>query len=175
LKTNFKLSGPLYHKSKGNISMEQKKKIYETAFIVNAGLDDPQIDVIIDKVQEVITKNNGEIMELAKWGRKRFAYPIKKKNNGFYVVCEFASTGDLIARLERHFLLEENIIRFLIIWLDKKALQARISGNDLMKLSASAATPSTSGSPIIAAIPAEDAGILATSDTPTDLTTPSEA
>ena len=95
--------------------MEQKKNIYEATFIVNAGLDDPQIDAIIDKVQEVVTKNNGEIMELAKWGRKRFAYPIKKKNNGFYVVIEFKSSGDLVARLERHFLLEENIIRFLII------------------------------------------------------------
>ena len=47
--------------------MEQKKNIYETTFIVNAGLDDPQIDAIIDKVQEVVTKNSGEIMELAKW------------------------------------------------------------------------------------------------------------
>ena len=154
--------------------MEKKKNIYETTVIVNAGLDDPQIDAIIDKVQETIVKNNGEIMELAKWGRKRFAYPIKKKNNGFYVVFEFKSSGDLVARLERHFLLEENIIRFLIIGLDKKALQARISGNDLIKLSAPA-TPSTSGLPLVAAIPeAETANPLA-SESPTDLTTPSEA
>ena len=154
--------------------MDQKKNIYETTFIVNAGLDDPQIDAIIDKVQEVITKNNGEIMELAKWGRKRFAYPIKKKNNGFYVVIEFKSSGDLIARLERHFLLEENIIRFLIIGLDKKALQARISGNDLMKLAAPA-TPSTSGSPLVAAIPVPETDGPAVSAVPTDITTPNEA
>ncbi len=154
--------------------MEQKKNIYETTFIVNASLDDPQIDTIIDKVQEVITKNNGEIMELAKWGRKRFAYPIKKKNNGFYVVCEFKASGDLIARLERHFLLEENIIRFLIIGLDKKALQARISGNDLMKLSAPA-TPSTSGSPLVAAIPEVESDIPEALENPTDFITPSEA
>ncbi|MGD1044736.1 MAG: 30S ribosomal protein S6 [Bacteroidota bacterium] len=154
--------------------MTQKKNIYEATFIVNAGLDDPLIDAIIDKVQEVITKNNGEIMELAKWGRKRFAYPIKKKNNGFYVVCEFTSTGDLVARLERHFLLEENIIRFLIIGLDKKALQARISGNDLMKLAAPA-IPSTSGSPLVAAIPAVETDVPAASETPTDSITPNEA
>jgi small subunit ribosomal protein S6 len=145
--------------------MAKKQQIYETTFIVNAGLDDPQIDAIIDKAQEVITKHGGEIMELAKWGRKRFAYPIKKKNNGFYVLCEFKSSGDLIARLERHFLLEENIIRFLIIALDKKALQARISASDLMK-QATPATASTSGSPIVAAIPAED---------PIESTTKSEA
>jgi small subunit ribosomal protein S6 len=174
LRIYFKWRGPNYHKSKGNISMEHKKNIYETTFIVNAGLDDPQIDAIIDKVQESIIKNNGEIMELAKWGRKRFAYPIKKKNNGFYVVCEFKASGDLIARLERHFLLEENIIRFLIIGLDKKALQARISGNDLMKLSAPA-TPSTSGSPLVAAIPELESDVPMDSGIPTDLITPSEA
>ena len=135
--------------------MAQKQNIYETTFIVNAGLDDPQIDVIIEKAREVITKNGGEILELTKWGRKRFAFPIKKKNNGFYVLCEFKSAGDLIARLERHFLLEENIIRFLIISLDKKALQARISGSDLLKQS-TPATPSTSGSPLVEDTPAED-------------------
>ncbi len=154
--------------------MEKKKNIYETTFIVNASLDDPQIDAIIEKVQEVIIKNSGEIMELAKWGRKRFAYAIKKKNNGFYVVCEFKASGDLIARLERFFLLEENIIRFLIIGLDKKALQARISGNDLMKLSAPA-IPSTSGSPLIAAIPDVDSDIPEALETPIDFITPNEA
>jgi small subunit ribosomal protein S6 len=150
--------------------MEKKKNIYETTFIVNASLDDPQIDAIIDKVQEVITKNNGEIMELAKWGRKRFAYPIKKKNNGFYVVVEFSSTGDLVARLERHFLLEENIIRFLIIGLDKKALQSRISGNDLIKLS-TAPAPTTSGSPLIPEIAALDSDAPVGSDAAADLPT----
>ena len=135
--------------------MTQKQKIYETTFIVNAGLDDPQIDSVVDKVKEVITKNGGEIMELVKWGRKRFAYPIKKKNNGFYVLCEFASPGSLVAKLERSFLLDENVIRFLIIGLDKKALQARISGNDLIKQLAPAVAPA-SGSPLVAAIPTVD-------------------
>lgn len=134
--------------------MAQKQKTYETTFIVNASLDDPQIDAVIDKVREVITKNSGEIVELAKWGRKRFAYPIKKKNNGFYVLCAFTSSGDLVARLERHFLLDDNIIRFLTIALDKKALQARISGNDLMKQSTPAAS-STSGSPLVTVNPTE--------------------
>jgi small subunit ribosomal protein S6 len=116
--------------------MAQKKKIYETTFIVNANLDDMQIDAVIDKAKDLLVKNGGEILELAKWGRKRFAYPIKKKNNGFYVVIEFESSGDLVARLERHFLLDENIIRFLIIALNKNAIKGRISGNDLLKQAA---------------------------------------
>jgi small subunit ribosomal protein S6 len=150
------MEGAIYITSpKGNISMAQKQNIYETTFIVNAGLDDPQIDAVIEKVRELIVKNNGEIVELVKWGRKRFAFPIKKKNNGFYVLCMFKSAGDLVARLERHYILDENIIRFLIIAMDKKAMQARISGNDLLK-AAVTATPSTSGSPLIAETPIDD-------------------
>jgi small subunit ribosomal protein S6 len=145
--------------------MSQKQKIYETTFIVNAGLDDPQIDAVIDRVKELITKHGGEIMELAKWGRKRFAYPIKKKNNGFYVLCEFTSSGDIVARLERHFQLDENIIRFLIIALDKKALQARISASDLMKQLTSATVPFASASPV--AVPSE--GTAQATEIPTQI------
>jgi len=166
--------GPHTHKSKGNRSMEKKKNVYETTFIINAGIDDTQIDALIDKVQDGITKNNGEIVELAKWGRKRFAYPIKKKNNGFYVVCVFKSSGDLIARLERFFLLEENILRFLIISLDKKALQARISGNDLIKLSTPAAAPQ-SGTQPVAETPLGEPGIAADPEPTTEFISPSEA
>lgn len=144
---------------KGTISMAQKQNIYETTFIVNASLDDPQIDAIIEKVKDLIIKNGGEVMELAKWGRKRFAYPIRKKNNGFYVVCEFKSPSDLVAKLEHHFVLDENIIRFLLIILDKKALQARISGNDLLKQSTQGSV-SSSSSPLIAPLPTEEIDII---------------
>ncbi len=109
------------------------KRLYESTFIVNAALDDAQIDGVIEKAKDVISKNGGEVRDLAKWGRKRFAYTIKKKNNGFYVVTEFNATGDVVTKLERHFQLDENVIRYLTIALDKKALQSRIKPSDLLK------------------------------------------
>jgi len=127
------------------------KKLYESTFIVNAALDDAQIDGVIEKVKDTIAKNGGAVRDLAKWGRKRFAYAIRKKNNGFYVVCEFDAAGDLIPKLERHYQLDENIIRYLTIALDKKALQSRIKPSDLLKQ----ATPETpTPVPAAAAIPA---------------------
>lgn len=107
--------------------MEQIKRLYESTFIVNASLDDAQIDAVIGHVQELITTNGGEITSLAKWGRKRLAYPIRKKNNGFYVTIEFKALGHLIAQLERLCQLDENIIRYLTIQVDKKALKARLT------------------------------------------------
>lgn len=129
-------------------------KLYETTFIVNAALDDAQIDSVIEKVKETIAKNGGQVRDLAKWGRKRFAYSIKKKNNGFYVVCEFGAVGDVVAKLERHFQLDENVIRYLTIALDKKALQSRIKPSDLLK-QASPETPSTPPPTAAAEAPAE--------------------
>ncbi len=122
------------------------KRIYETTFIVNVSLDDPQIDGVIEKVKEVITKNGGEIREVVKWGRKRFAYPIQNKNNGFYVVIEFAAPGELIAKLERHYFLEENILRYLTIVLDKNALKARSAAGTLVAEPAATAETSSAKS-----------------------------
>ena len=105
--------------------MEKEHKIYETTFIVNAALDDAQIDAVLEKVKEVIVKNHGEVRAIEKWGRKRLAYTIDKKNNGFYAFFEFKAPGDLITKLERHYHLDEQIIRHLTIQLDKKALKAK--------------------------------------------------
>lgn len=118
--------------------MEKESKIYESTFIVNAALDDAQIDVVIEKVKDIIVKNGGEIRSTEKWGRKRLAYTIEKKNNGFYAFLEFKAPADLLLKLERHFHLEDQVIRHLTIQLDKKALKAREIAAAAQKLAAAA-------------------------------------
>jgi small subunit ribosomal protein S6 len=105
--------------------MEQRKKVYETTFIVNATLDDAQIDQVVDRFRDFLMKNEAEIRTLDKWGRKRLAYPIQKKNNGYYTVCEFSAPTDIVAKLERYYHLDENVMRFLTVQLSEKTLKAR--------------------------------------------------
>jgi len=105
--------------------MDTPKKQYESTIIINASLDDPQIDSVIARVQEVITKNGGTIEALNKWGRKRLAYSINKKTTGFYVNIEFEAPANLLTILERSFQLDEMILRDLTIVLDRKAIKAR--------------------------------------------------
>lgn len=105
--------------------MEQNKHIYETTFIANASLDDLQIETIVTNVTETITRNGGEITAVNRWGRKRMAFAISKKNNGYYANIEFSAPGNMIPQLERVYQLDENILRFLTIHLDKKALEAK--------------------------------------------------
>lgn len=105
--------------------MNPATRQYETTFIVNASLEDTQIETAVTHATETITRNGGEITAINRWGRKRLAYPIQKKNNGYYVNVEFTAPNTTVAQLERAFILDENILRFLTIQLDKKVLQAR--------------------------------------------------
>jgi len=105
--------------------MSNATRQYETTFIVNASLDDVQVDGVINRVQETITKNGGTTSSLNKWGRKRLAYSINKRTNGFYVNIEFEAPGTLLTPLERSFQLDEMILRHLTVVLDKKAIAAR--------------------------------------------------
>lgn len=105
--------------------MDTSTQTYESTIIINASLDDAQIESVIGRVQETVTKNGGTITALNKWGRKRLAYPINKKTNGFYVNIEFTSPGSVIGILERSYQLDEMVLRYLTIKLDKKAIEAR--------------------------------------------------
>jgi small subunit ribosomal protein S6 len=122
--------------------------IYETTFIVNASVDDAQVEAAIARVQDVITKNGGSIIALNKWGRKRLAYPIHKKTTGFYCHIEFEAEGSVIALLERSYQLDELILRFLTVHLSKNALKARAKAlreaSEAPKAEAEAPTEKTS-------------------------------
>jgi small subunit ribosomal protein S6 len=106
--------------------MDKPKRQYETTVIVNASLDDSQIDAVIGRVQDTITKNGGAIQAVNKWGRKRLAYPISKKTNGFYVNIEFLAPGTVLALLDRSYQLDEMILRYLTIVLDAKAIALKV-------------------------------------------------
>jgi ribosomal protein S6 len=58
------------------------KKMYESAILINAALEDNQIQSIISHIKELISSNDGEITDIEDWGRKRLAYMIKKSKIG---------------------------------------------------------------------------------------------
>jgi small subunit ribosomal protein S6 len=100
-----------------------RKHHYESAVIINAALEDEQIDSIINKLKDTITVNGGVITEVDVWGRKRLAYQIKKSKIGYYVIFQFEAPVSAIAQIERVYRLEESILRFLTIQLSKFALE----------------------------------------------------
>ena len=100
-----------------------KNQTYESAVLINATLDDPQIEGIISKIQETIANNGGEIREVENWGRKRLAYVVNKSKIGYYAIFRFDAPTTIISKLERFYTLDDHILRFLNIKLDAIALE----------------------------------------------------
>jgi len=100
-----------------------KSDFYESAVLINAVLEDNQIESLINRIKEFITNNGGQITDFENWGRKRLAYPIEKSKIGYYAIFRFTAPTNIIAKIERFYNLDENILRYLTIKLNKHALE----------------------------------------------------
>lgn len=101
------------------------KKLYETTFIVNAAFEDQEIDNVVSKVTSYLENHGGEIVEVNKWGRRRLAYPINKKFNGYYVHLVYSSLPSNIPHFERLLVLDDAILRHLILDLPQALINLR--------------------------------------------------
>lgn len=103
----------------------ENRKLYETTVIIDGGLDEEAIKATIEKIKEVILSLGCEIKSVLDQGRKKLAYKIGKASVGYYVHIEFVSDGAALKELERQYRLNESIVRFLTIILDKRLLEMR--------------------------------------------------
>lgn len=98
-------------------------KTYESVVVIDSLLKSEEIDGIIEKFERIINNNGGIIKEIDRWGKKRLAYEVKKRQYGYYVDIVFEAPANLINILEKEFGLDENVLRYLTVHLNKRALQ----------------------------------------------------
>lgn len=87
---------------------------YEVMFIIDPILDDETKEKTVAIAQEIIAAD-GEVDKVDVWGMRKLAYPIQKKNEGYYVVIDFKANPTLPKELDRRMRISDNIIRHLII------------------------------------------------------------
>ncbi|SDT97662.1 30S ribosomal protein S6 [Desulfobacula phenolica] len=90
---------------------------YETIFISDPDLQDQTRKELFDKIRNIITKENGILLNFDEWGNKKLAYEIKKKLRGHYVCITYGGTGDLVKELERNMRLSDAVLKFMTILL----------------------------------------------------------
>ena len=88
---------------------------YEAMYIVPPEMEDEAIKGVIEKFSGIITANGGEIEKTDEWGRKKLAYPIDYKTEGYYVLVNFAAAPELPRELERNFRNDESILRYMVV------------------------------------------------------------
>jgi small subunit ribosomal protein S6 len=101
----------------------EKLKLYETVFVLDPTLDEHAIEKEINKVEELISSNQGKVKKTEKWGLKKFAYPIKKKLQGYYTLIYFEGDGSITTELERSYKLNERLLRYLTVVSEQKEKQ----------------------------------------------------
>ncbi|MBK8847734.1 MAG: 30S ribosomal protein S6 [Bacteroidetes bacterium] len=97
-------------------------KQYETVMILNPVLSQEQLSDTVQKFKKILTDQGAEVVFENNWGLRKLAYPIQKKNTGFYHLIEFKSPGEAIKKLELEYKRDERVMRFLTVVLDKHAI-----------------------------------------------------
>ena len=87
---------------------------YETIFVIDASLQEEQINAISEKFQAMIAAN-GKVESVDVWGKRRLAYPIDYKTEGYYVLGNFASEAEFVAELERVYNITDGLLRTIVI------------------------------------------------------------
>ena len=104
--------------------MEKIVNSYETLFVIDADLTEEETKALVEKFQGLIA-DNGEVTEVNEWGKRKLAYPINDKTEGYYVLVNFKSESTLPLELERIFGITEGILRSIVIrHEEKKAAKA---------------------------------------------------
>ena len=106
--------------------MEKVINSYEALFIVDVEAGEEAAKAVVTKFLNRIAKN-GEIVEVADWGKRRLAYPINDKAEGYYTVVTFKSAPEYPAELERRFNIDETVMRSLVIRLEYEAVAKAVA------------------------------------------------
>ena len=97
--------------------MEKVLNSYESLFIVDISNGEEAAKATVAKFTDLIAKN-GEIIDIADWGKRRLAYPINDMNEGYYTVVTFKAEPSFPVELERLYNIDESVMRDIVLKLD---------------------------------------------------------
>ena len=94
---------------------------YELTYIIDTALEEEARKELIEKISSLIAQNGGEVEKVDEtWGKRRLAYPINDKPEGYYVLVTMQAPAELPKEIERNLRINENVLRSLVIKLEEK-------------------------------------------------------
>ena len=92
---------------------------YELLFIVQPDLEEDQMNALMERMQSAVRDNGGKILHIDTMGRRKLAYPIAKYTEGQYMILQAEMDQTVIHQVERLIALSDDIIRHLLVRMDK--------------------------------------------------------
>jgi len=94
---------------------------YETIVIIDPDLSAEKREPVLERVKDVISQQDGYLAFIDDWGAKKLAYEIKKKERGYYLRFDFCATAAVVDEIERFFRIDDCVLKYMTVLLDKKA------------------------------------------------------
>ncbi len=98
---------------------KERKGLYEGMYILSATLSDDSRKKAFDKITDGIVEKGGEIHKIHEQGRKKLAYEIDGKREGYYYVLYFTAPTQSVIELWKEYHLHEDLIRFMTMKTEK--------------------------------------------------------
>lgn len=98
---------------------------YESIFIARPSLTDEEVTKVAEKIKSIIEQGGGTVLITENWGKKKLAYEVGKEKKGTYIFLYFQSEGKLVSDVERAYRLDDAVMKYLTVKLNKKDLAQR--------------------------------------------------
>lgn len=92
---------------------------YEFMFIVDPNLPDGEIDHVIAQSESLITDRGGSVLETERMGRRKLAYEVDRRTEGFYVLIKADADGTIVSEVERRFRVLDSVLRYITVRVDE--------------------------------------------------------
>jgi small subunit ribosomal protein S6 len=102
---------------------------YEVVYIFDSTLEEPAINERLERFHALVKSEGADAPRLSHWGKRTLAYPIKKREMGYYVVANFQAETGALPEFERAIKLDEGVLRFLVVADDKDYASSRAPGD----------------------------------------------
>ena len=95
---------------------------YETLYIIHPALDAGRVKEMVLSVNQTLEKNNGTVVAIDVWGKKKLAYEIDKQKYGTYVLIQFTGDGSGNSKFNVELEHNPNVLAYLTIKIDKNKI-----------------------------------------------------
>jgi small subunit ribosomal protein S6 len=94
---------------------------YEVMVILEPALEESAVQQVINRSTEVLTKSAGTVNRVEKWGKRRLAYELNHRTEGYYVLFDVTSEPGPMDELDRALRLADDVLRHKIVRIPEKA------------------------------------------------------
>ena len=88
---------------------------YELMYIVRPELDDEAVQQAIDRVNQLVETNGGQVRRVTPWGKRRLAYSVKDQREGYYIVADVELDRSRVQEVERVLKISDTVFRHLLV------------------------------------------------------------